>query len=110
MKVQDTLVIAIGLAAVYLIWKSKEQIEKGTGAVTTWIADAWITFDSLLPGQGGIQLLGNVVFPNNAKIPIGQLTLKTDRSTGKVYTTYGGAFYQLQASNSSGDWPAVRVQ
>lgn len=112
MKLQDTATLAgIGIV-IWLLWKAKEKFSEGTGQVADWIAQAWMTFDDLLPGQGGIQLVGNVVFPNGIYVPLQNLSnaraVKSDPD-GNVYANYSGQFWQLSPSDASGNWHAAPV-
>lgn len=85
-----------------------KAIYHGAQVVTAPVADVlswwWMLDDP--PGVSGI--LGNVVFPNGQQSPLSSYKIKTDQS-GTVYINAGSSVYQLQPSDSNGNWPAVLV-
>jgi hypothetical protein len=111
---RDSLIVAavVGVG-IWLLWDAKRKFDAGGERVADWIAKAWMAFDDLLPGQGGIQLLGNVVFPGNVLVPVQALSnagaIKQDRATGNVYANYSGKYWRLAPSDANGNWPATLV-
>lgn len=112
MKVENVLVLAALGVGLWLLFRAKEQLSRGADTVADWIARAWMAFDDLLPGQGGIQLQGNVSF-NGTLVSLQQLAnaraVKSDPNTGNVYAHYAGRFWQLAPSDASGNWPATVI-
>ncbi len=103
---REMLIIGgVALLAWYVLKRVGDATGAGVDAVATGIARLWTSLTASPP----IQVLGNVVFPDGARVAISSLTIKTDRATGAVYTMRGGQVYQLQPHNAQGDWPAVRV-
>ncbi len=85
-----------------------KAIYHGAQVITAPVADvlAWWWMLDDPPGAGG--LLGNVVFPNGQQSPLSSYKIKTDKN-GSVYINSGSSVYQLQPSDSNGNWPAVPV-
>jgi len=79
-------------------------IGQGVTGAEQGIANLWVSLTSASMGA----VLGNVVFPNGAQVPLANMAVKQDAS-GNVYVNSGGITYQLQPSDANGNWPAVAV-
>lgn len=106
----DTLIVlaALGVGG-FLLWKAMQTAKQATDAVAGSIADAWLT---LFPMPPSIELLGNIVFPGNLRVPLQTLSnqgaIKQDKS-GNVIAKYANSFWKIMPHDASGDWPAVRM-
>lgn len=106
----DTVLILGGITVLgFVLYKAFDFGKKATDAVASGIADLWLKMFPLPPS---IELLGNVTFPGNLKVPLQTLAqqnaVRQDKSTGDVYVTYAGYYWKL-APQVYGNWPATRV-
>lgn len=118
-KASDLILYGALAIGAYLVYQAIAPLLQGVGsaasalatgastainATSTGIANLWVSLTQAAP----INVLGNVVFPNGAAVPISQMPVRTDAS-GNVYVNSGGVTYQLQPSDANGNWPAVAV-
>jgi hypothetical protein len=99
----DELVL-LGVGGFLLYQWLAGGLKRATDPVADKIAKIWTGLFDAPP----FQVLGNVQLPDGSLVPIASLTVKTDQA-GNVYAQTGGHLYQLQPSDSSGNWPAVLV-
>lgn len=83
---KDIAIIGLVLAAIYIIWKQKEKIEKGADKVAETIADAYLS--ATLPGS--VVVLGQVKLPDGRTIPMNGLVVDN-----RNQFTSGGKRYRL---------------
>lgn len=70
-KIERYLMIGLLGVGAYLLWKSKEKIDKGVDFIAEPIANAIIAVT--MPGQ--LQLTGNVLFSSGYRVSINQLNV-----------------------------------
>lgn len=104
MKTSDLLKLALLAAAVYFIYdylKKSPFTQKPAG----WIADfyTWLTLPPALV------LNGNLSLPDGSLVPLSSADIRQN-GANVVVAEYSGHFYQLQPSDSDGNWPAILIQ
>lgn len=74
-KDQNLLLMALGIGAIYLIWKAKETIKEGVddaaNAIAQPIADGWLSI--FMPGN--VTLTGVARFPNGYRVEMSKLSI-----------------------------------
>lgn len=108
---QDTFLI-LGAVTVlgFVLYKAFNVGKKAVDYTAQKIADLWLKMFPLPPAM---QLLGEVKFPGNLRVPIQQLhnegAIRQDRQTGRTFVKYAGYFWEL-SPQVNGLWPATRVE
>lgn len=109
MDTQDWVKLGLFGVAAYLIYQlmttASTAVTGATNAVSTSIADAWVSWTS----EPAMSVSGNMVLPDGSLIPLAAASIKQSPS-GLVYAQYGGAYYELSPSDANGNWPATPVQ
>lgn len=100
MKTQDMLTLGVGVVVAYLLWKSKEKIEKGADFIAEPIANTIIGIT--MPGE--LKLTGNALLPNGYRVAMSQLNI--DPST--LTFSHLGLRYRIDHREGN-DYITVRI-
>lgn len=102
------LLLAIGGYVLYRVTsKAADTGKKAVDWTSSQIANLWLTMFPLPPSM---ELLGNIIFPGNIKVPLQQLAgqVRQDRD-GNTFVNYAGMYWQLSPSDANGNWPATPI-
>ena len=102
MNMSDILKWGVIAGIAYFLY---QKFQTNIAAPTAnFIADLWLSLT--LPAYMVLQ--GNVKLPNGVLLPLQNADVREyPEGSGKVYLNLGGTFYQLQPSDTDGNWPAV---
>lgn len=106
MKTESMLQVAAVAVVGYLIYQALQTVKTGTSAASTALANWWL---ALFPNPPAMNVLGSVQFPNGTLVPLMNLPAPKSDSSGNVYVSYGGGYFQLGPSDVNGNWPATAV-
>lgn len=98
----------------YVLYKVSDTFRKGVSTVTQPVSDAIADYvirtDPYL-SQPTVQstLTGAVLFPNGARVPMTQLSVKSYNGPNgfEARVTYNGTVYKLAPHDANGNYPAV---
>lgn len=102
--------VGVGFALYKLSDAFKRGVQTITQPVSDAIADSIIRNDPYL-SQPTVQstLTGAVLFPNGARVPMTQLSVKSYNGPNgfEARVTYNGVVYRLTPHDANGNYPAV---
>lgn len=105
MKTDDIVVIGIGAAVLYGLYKligSGGLASKATNTVSQGIANAYVGLTNWLYGSSTTVPTGNVILPNGYKVPLSQLAVTFDDTNNVAAFVFQGVTYTIPPNPSGG--------